>query len=190
MKILLVDNGTTLLSKLEKLIPEKEVVVRVDDLNREMSDDFDLVILSGSSKYSVMEDVEKFVQEIDLIKNTQKPLIGICFGFELIVKAFGGSLKRLEVKDKGIQEIEILDKKLSDKPVVSVYESHRWEIEKLPGIFNVLARSKTGPEIIKHKNLPIYGFQFHPENFVDETDGDEVFTRVFSYLNSPTNVGI
>jgi len=182
MKVLLIDNETTLLEKLKRLIPGDEVVRRFDSFDSREAREFDLVILSGSSLGPLVGNEDKFSQEIYFIKNTAKPLIGICFGFELIVTAFGGELKKLDKKDRGEKEIEILNKTIYGKEKVNVYENHEWGVESVPNDFNILAKSVTGPEIITHKALPIYGFQFHPENFTDELAGDEVFLQLFSQL--------
>lgn len=183
MKILLINNGTTLLNKLKELIPGDEVIHVFDDFDKDPTH-FDLAILSGGSKYELIGNEKKFEKELSFIKNTKIPIIGICFGYELIALAFGASLKKLPENKKGIYEIEIIDENLG-KGKIKVCESHRWVIDNLPSIFEVLAKSEEGPEIIKHKDLPIYGLQFHPENLADGTDGDEIFTKLLSILKQP-----
>lgn len=178
MRILLIDNGTTLLNKLRELIPGEEITHNYDDFDKDLTN-FDLVILSGGSKYQLVGNEDKFQKEIDFIKEAKIPIVGICFGYELIATAFGAILKELSENKKGIYEVEILDEKLG-KGEIKVCESHRWTIDKLPEIFGVLAKSEDGPEIIKHKEKPIYGLQFHPENFVEETGGDELFLKLLS----------
>lgn len=171
MRILLVDNGSNLLPKLQKLIPDKEVTVTSDGI--ESINEYDLIVLSGGP-HNVSEDFNK---EIDAIKSG-KPIIGICFGCELIASTFGGEIKELPEEQKGIYEITLEDAKLGGPKKIKVYEGHKKFISKVPKEFEVLAKSEKGPEIIKHKNLPIYGLQFYPENLVDETDGDELFLNL------------
>lgn len=178
MKILLIDNGTTLLNKLKELIPGNEIVHSYDDFDKDTTN-FDLVILSGGSKYQLVGNKDKFTKELDFIKNTDKPVIGICFGYELIAVAFGATLKELSENKKGIYEVEILDGNLGEGKI-KVCESHKWVIDKLPDVFEVLAKSDDGPEMIKHKEKPIYGLQFHPENFTEQTKGDELFLKLLS----------
>lgn len=178
MKILLIDNGTTLLNKLRALIPGDEIVHTFDDFNTDITD-FDVVVLSGGSKYQLVENKDKFSKEINFIQNTQVPVIGICFGYEIIATAFGATLKQLSENKKGMYEVQVLDENLG-KRTVRVYESHRWVVDTLPDIFQVLGVSNDGPEIIKHKQKPIYGMQFHPENFIEETEGDELFLKLLS----------
>ncbi len=186
MRILLIDNGTTLLEKLKVLIPEEEIVCKPEAVHEKDTRDFDLIVLSGSKDFTVTYDEKYFKNEIELIKNTKIPLIGICLGCELIATVFGGTLKRLSERHSGIRKIttttnnEILS--IEKGEAYEVYEGHRWAINVMPKGFTVLAVSEDIPEIIKHDTLPIWGFQFHPENFVDQTAGDEMFLRLFSKI--------
>jgi GMP synthase-like glutamine amidotransferase len=182
MKILLIDNGTTLLNKLQELIPGSEVTVKCNNIDIGEAESFDLIVLSGSSTSSVLLNHADFTKEIEIILKSQKPIIGICFGCELIVYAFGGKLKALAQPHGGVREIEITNKDYSNNEKIRVYEHHRYIIDELPIGFSVFAKSLDGPEAIKHDTLPIFGLQFHPENLVDDNDGKEIFTKIFNQL--------
>lgn len=182
MRILLVDNGTTLLEKLKILIPGEEIIRQPQSISLEESNEFDLIILSGSRDLTVVYDGGRFEKEIALIKSIQVPMIGICFGCELIATTFGGTLRRMEERHTGIRRIDVIKEGFFNERSVEVYEGHRWIIETMPADFDILATSLDGPEIIRHRTRPIWGLQFHPENFTDETKGDEIFMRVLSGL--------
>ncbi|MDO8604862.1 MAG: gamma-glutamyl-gamma-aminobutyrate hydrolase family protein [bacterium] len=188
MRVLLIDNGTTLLDKLRTLIPGSEIVQQPNRVSIENSKTFDLIVLSGSKDLTVKYDIDYFSKEIELIQNTQVPLIGICLGCELLATAFGGTVRRLDERHSGIREIiaitddEVLGLRRGEAR--SVYEGHRWIIEKMPEDFKILTESNDGPEIIQHNSRPIWGFQFHPENFVDQTTGDEMFLNLFSKVSN------
>lgn len=185
MKILVVDNGTRLLGKLEKLSSLFGTVEKTNKINSLHAEGYDLVILSGSSTSSVLYGHDEYAEEINLIRSGGVPVIGICFGCELIAYAFGGELKELTARHHGIKEIEILSGVFKEKnKKVSIYENHRWIISKVPEEFEVIAMSPEGPEGIRHKSLPLYGLQFHPENFVDETEGDELFGELIARISS------
>lgn len=182
MRILLIDNGTILLDKLKMLIPGEEIVRQPQGISLEESKNFDLIVLSGSRDFTVLYDGEYFKKEIELIQSTKVPMIGICLGCELIATAFGGTLKRMEERHTGIRKIDIIAGGLLNERSVEVYEGHRWIIDSLPLDFNIVATSFDGPEIIHHQTRPIWGLQFHPENFVDKTKGDEIFMNIFTGL--------
>lgn len=65
---------------------------------------------------------------------------------------------------------------------IPVFESHRFAIEKISNVIEALATSDHGIEMIKHKDKPIYGLQFHPESFIDKTQGDEIFLKILENL--------
>ena len=184
MKVLLIDNGSTLIRRLESLIPGREIVRAWDELSNIDANQFDLIVLSGGSRFGVLDGEARLKSEIELVKRNTKPMIGICFGCELIVHTFGGVLEKMETKEKGIVTI----KTVKDNPIFSglgefdVYENHRWHISKMPEKFSVLAESAHGIEAIKHDKLPIYGLQFHPERFKQKTDGDKIFMNIFNSI--------
>ena len=182
-KILIIDNNTLHLKKLEKLLPFEATLLSWKEASIEKTKDVDIIILTGGSHIpSIMGHEDIFAQELEIIRTTQVPIIGICFGCELIARALGATLKRLPERRSSIIEIITTDdqKILFEKPEkISVYEGHTWAIETLPpGTFAILAKSDDGPEIIKHRTLPLWGLQFHPENKIKETAGAEVFLRI------------
>ena len=180
MKILLIDNGTAYHEKLLELLSYYEVVIRRVNDHNFIVDNADVIILSGGHSNSVINHQKFYKKEIDLIRNNQKPLLGICLGAELLGFTFGASLKRMKKKEKGIVKLEIDsdDGIFEGMNNIFVYESHRWVIKELGSTLVGLARSTDGYEIIKHKDFPFYGFQFHPEMLVDRTSGEKIFRNL------------
>lgn len=180
MKILIVDNGTTYLKQLVKLVsPAIPNIKLYSELVEADCDDYDLIILSGGHKHSVVGHASELSKEINLLKNTKSAVLGICFGFELIAYSFGALLKQLPSKSQRIISINRTadDQLFTGISKIEVFESHRWVVEKMPAEIVGLANSIEGIEIIKHKDKPIYGFQFHPEMFPNLSDGDELFAN-------------
>lgn len=178
MRVALIENGTSEPFKLLEILKEHEVsVITLEDSLKALDHDFDLIILSGSSRFPIAYNLDILAPEIRLVRESSVPLLGICFGCELIAVAFGGTLRDLGEKQKGISTITVTDSKelFCGIETFEVYEGHRWAIDQLPETFKTLALSSFGPEIVKHRTRPIYGFQFHPEKMLRETDGDELF---------------
>ena len=190
MNILVINNGTHTPKHILRLLENHHVTIVSAEENyaSTLANQYDCTILTGSSHFPIMYNLEKLESEISLIKACEKPLIGICYGCELINIAFGGRLLDLSEahKVKGIYEIDVY----TDHPMfqnqasLKVYEAHRWCIYAVGKDMAVLAGSKYGAEIIAHKHLPIYGFQFHPEKETVTTDGDEIFFRLLEYLQT------
>ena len=100
----------------------------------------------------------------------RKPILGICLGHQAIAEAFGGKLglapKVMHGKQSQLQfeAPSILYDGIENK--CSVMRYHSLMVEELPEDFEVTARSTDDQVImgIQHRDLPIYGFQYHPES--------------------------
>ncbi|EFQ57922.1 aminodeoxychorismate/anthranilate synthase component II [Streptococcus downei] len=108
----------------------------------------------------------------DLIKDfaSQKPILGICLGHQAIAESFGGRLDLAKRVMHGKQSCLDL---ASPSPIfrglengIEVMRYHSIVVEDLSQEFQVTARSKDDQEImaIQHRQLPIFGLQFHPES--------------------------
>jgi GMP synthase (glutamine-hydrolysing) len=185
MKVLIINNKTKRLAQLKKLLKkDKFEIIKLGEVVMVDASEYDLIILSGSSKFSIIGNEDLYRGEIDLIKSSKAPIIGICLGFELISHAYGASLSKVQRKRKGIVDIQVTHPSdiFENLPNFKVYESHRWVVNKLPDTLVELARSKDGIEAIKHKSRQVYGFQFHPEMFAEKTCGDEIFNNLLKNL--------
>ena len=128
----------------------------------------DLIILTGSSSLlSKPRTGELFQPEMDLVRKAKFPILGICYGHQIIGSAFGAPMRDLGQMLRGYQKVSIIRKHpLFDglPPDLVVAESHRQELTKVPDEFQHLAQSTTSKvEAIVHRSRPIYGVQFHPE---------------------------
>ncbi len=178
MKILLINNLTKHLEELQEILkPHKITTAHFQELPENYSD-FDGIILSGGSKYKVKNNEEIYKQEIELIKNSEIPVFGICLGFELICHTYGEKLEMLKEKKRCLRNLEIIEKNplLEGINKLSVFEAHRFYVKEVKNMI-LLAKSKTGVEIIKHPEKPIYGVQFHPEVKIRENQGLRILTN-------------
>lgn len=178
MNILIIDNGTSYLPQLEAAVAGHEIeTVRYSDIPDEARiGEFDAIILSGGHSFPVVGNQDRLQRELELIARNTKPMLGICYGFELIAVAFGASLEHMPVKEKGVIGIEIVGQDALFEGVrdFRVFENHRWVVHHVGGQLAALARSKDGIEVIRHADLPVYGVQFHPEMTEDSESGKRV----------------
>jgi GMP synthase (glutamine-hydrolysing) len=97
------------------------------------------------------------------------PVLGVCYGLQLLAKAFGGSIDRGAHREFGSAQIEILKSvgpltQFSAGTSQPVWMSHGDRVEVLPKEFEVIARSTNAPiAAVAHVSKPIFGIQFHPE---------------------------
>jgi len=133
----------------------------------------DLVILTGSSALlSKPRTRELFQPEIDLVRKAKFPILGICYGHQIIGSAFDVPMRDLGQMLRGYEKVSIVKKHPLFDGLPSdlmVAESHRQELTKVPDAFQHLAQSTTSKvEAMVHRLEPIYGVQFHPERSNDE----------------------
>lgn len=190
MNILIVDNQTQYLEQIKAFFSEEDTfnVISCFDVTLEDANNADLIILTGSLKTDLpaathADDVLK--NEIDIIKNCNKPIIGIRYGCELIANTFGCEIKR--IPDKTINFIEILPEGellKFPKSYFKVFDSHKYFITEISDQIEGWAKSHSGYEVIKHKTKPIYGTMFSPEQYQDLTEGDDVLRKIIEIIKT------
>lgn len=174
MRILLVNNHTRHLAKLNKALVGHEVEMQLyrPGINFHTSDK-DLIILSGGGgEGRELFDKHKpnhlwYEDQIKLVLSTSKPIIGICMGFEVIAGAYGATITEMPQKDvEKYEQIRTTFKGWTKFKKFSLrqFEAHDYCIKSVSSrVFDVLAESDTGIEMIRHKARPILATQFHPE---------------------------
>jgi len=139
---------------------------------------YDLIgIIFSGGPCSVYEEGSPSVGK-DFMKWVEKnsiPLLGICYGHQLIVHLLGWKVVPGGRKEYGVTEI-IVDKKVGIFKGISdrekVWMSHGDNVTDLPQGFEVLAHSDNAPIAAYRKNS-VYGIQFHPE-VVHTVHGKEI----------------
>ncbi|MGC8868879.1 MAG: glutamine-hydrolyzing GMP synthase [Sulfurihydrogenibium sp.] len=95
------------------------------------------------------------------------PILGICYGLQLITHHFGGEVVKADKHEYGKAEIQILnhdDLFYGIPEYTHVWMSHADKVIKLPEGFEVLARTFNAPfAAVRNKEKKIWGVQFHPE---------------------------
>ncbi len=96
-----------------------------------------------------------------------KPLLGICYGMQLMCHKLGGRLSPAHSREYGHAEIEIVDPDILFAGLPErqpVWMSHGDHVEALPPGFRVLARTEQIPfAAAADPSRGLYGVQFHPE---------------------------
>jgi GMP synthase (glutamine-hydrolysing) len=184
-KILAVNNYPTLerFKRLEVCLLGNGAAVTCVDWNSvstRVFDSFDGVVLSGSPDMLSDERVRaKYGREIESILDTKSPILGVCFGHQMIASAFGSKVVRDGRKVLEMVKTEVLneDPLFDGLPTsLMLLESRHEVVKALPKGFELVATSETSKiATMKHHSRPIYGVQFHPERFTKRyPDGNEV----------------
>ena len=176
--LLVVDNGSIYTKNLITFLTDKNISFEQQTphvLNLNSISKYNLFILSGRRKN------EKKVNEINskIIKysiDNNNKLLGICYGAEILALTLGGTIRKTQFLQKGNESIQILMDNSICSNSLEVFESHSYEISKLPSELISIAESKNCQyEMIQYIKKPIFGTQFHPEMSEDGNDLIEKF---------------
>lgn len=166
--ILIIDFGGQYTHLIRRSIREMrintEVVPSNISLSKILSYEPKGIILSGGPNSVYDEDAPK----IDLkLFNIDIPILGICYGMQLMAHLLGGEVERGEKREYGPSMLFIDREDLLFSGISSpqrVWMSHSDLITKLPIDFVSIAHTKETPfAVIRHIEKPLYGVQFHPE---------------------------
>jgi len=129
------------------------------------------IILSGSPSSVYAPDAPKATHEIFTMGT---PLLGLCYGLQLIAYELGGEVYKSARREYGRAEITVEDKNsklFKDFPSrANVWMSHGDSLKKIPPGFHVTAKSANAPLAgIANEDESIVAIQFHPE--VVHTEG-------------------
>jgi GMP synthase (glutamine-hydrolysing) len=146
------------------------------------------IILSGGPM-SVYDDAAPKIDS--QIFNLKIPVLGICYGLQLISKNFGGTIEAADDREYGKSILRITDntdilRGVEDASIV--WMSHGDYLTGLPKGFKVIGESDHSP-ICAISNPPkrLYGLQFHPEVAHTE-DGEKIISNfVFEICNCSGN---
>lgn len=127
------------------------------------------------------------------------PVLGICYGMQLACKSLGTDVKRAPSREfgKAICKTKSADGIFKNIPTeITVWMSHGDQVDYNTQDFIPLAATETCPmAAAKHKSLPVFGLQFHPEvshtpqgtailkNFLHEICGCEGLWKIGSFLD-------
>ena len=94
-------------------------------------------------------------------------MLGICYGMQLACQAAGGEVRNVPSREYGRARCRVLrpGELFAAVPAeIDVWMSHGDQVLELSDEFVPLAATATCPiAAVKHRRLPIYGLQFHPE---------------------------
>ena len=155
---------------------------------------FDALYVGGASEANVLEPKKyEFVNDcIRLIKyagDNSIPTFASCFGFQLAVLAFGGTILSkdsdyemgsIPIRLTNLAEIDPVFKGTKDN--FNALSIHRQYAIELPSNLDLLAYTDQCLHSFKLRNKPLWAFQFHPE-----VDRATVFKRLAIYKEEYTN---
>ncbi len=166
--VLVVDFGAQYAQLIARRVREASVYSEIVPHNITASEieqkDPAAIILSGGPS-SVYEDgspkLDPKILELGI------PVLGICYGFQILAQTLGGRVDRTGKREYGATKLEISSggTLLGGQPSLQVcWMSHGDQVMQAPAGFEVLASTETTPvAAFESKQKKIYGVQWHPE---------------------------
>jgi GMP synthase (glutamine-hydrolysing) len=188
-KILIIDFGSQFTQLIARRIRELGVfseIISHKKVNKAniMKENIGGIILSGGPLNVYENDKFKFDKKI---LRLNIPVLGICFGHQILSKELGGKVKKSNHREFGLAEIRKINNSLltrnffNKKNINDVWMSHADQVSKMPKNFKIIASSKNSKlTIIENYSKKFYGVQFHPE--VTHTNKGKVILSNFIFL--------
>lgn len=135
---------------------------------------YDAALVMGS-KYHVYDDRAWIDETQEFLVDALEagiPVLGVCFGHQLLAAALGGTVEKMDQREIGYNEIRLTDHGrrgdlFRDVPdPFTTFTTHQDRVARLPGA-DTLAENRYGIQAYRHRDLPAYGIQFHPEYSLD-----------------------
>ncbi len=189
-KIVVLDFGSKTTQLIARRIRELKAFCEIYPYNKfpENTDGIKGVILSGSP-FSVY-DKNAFDFDLKLIRK-KFPLLGICYGAQLIVHKAGGKIEASKNREYGraffesVNTNDVLFKGLN--PLAPVWMSQGDNITQLPAEFEKIALTTDIPvAAFKARGEATWGVQFHPEALQTE-EGSKILSNFLDLCNCARN---
>lgn len=185
---------------LRSLSVGSDELISVDFLADGFKDDitsFDALIIGGS-KYGVAQNdpksivpkLDELVRIVNIAMEAEMPVLGICFGHQLLAYVCGGSVYRDDKNEEYGTYLMKLAPGAKDDPLFSGLPdtfnaqcAHHDRVETMPPDATLLAKSERCPVQAFRIGKNVYGIQFHPER--SKEDYEEITRYRFKDHGAP-----
>ncbi len=155
-------------------------------------------LIIGGSKYGVAKNdsglmvpkLEELVKIIKVALAKNIPILGICFGHQLLTRVCGGEVIRDDAsKEYGTREMKLLPAAKNDPlfghlpEKFNAQSAHHDRVEALPSGAEILIKSRLCPVQACRIGANVYGVQFHPER--SKEDYEEILKYRFKDSGQP-----
>ena len=206
--ILIVDFGSQYTQLVARRVREEAVFCQIIPYDKVdaylINNEPKAIILSGGPSSVIGIKTPRISEKII---NLEVPILGICYGQQVMVKQLGGEVVSSETSEFGRAKIIMLkscsltNNVWKEGKEYQVWMSHGDAVEKIPDDFYVVAQSERSAfAVIANEKKKFYGVQFHPEvvhtpegkklinNFVKKISDCKSSWSMESFLNYKVNL--
>lgn len=165
--ILIIDCGSSKTPFIEEIVDEfiDAKIIGIQDFSIDLLTNIKGIIISGAPILITEVSTDTYTDKMNWIKTSSIPILGICFGHQLIGLVYGALPSKMK-EDRDWQTIEVYENcaLFNRLPMeLEMIEDH-CETISIPAGFQLVASSDACiNECMQHKEKPIFGVQFHPE---------------------------
>tara|TARA_B100000427_G_scaffold329113_1_gene344135 strand:+ start:2431 stop:3975 length:1545 start_codon:yes stop_codon:yes gene_type:complete len=189
-RVLILDFGSQVTQLIARRIRQQGVYCEIHPYNKskEKIRDFSpkAIILSGGPASTT---IKKPLMPDKSIYSLNVPILGICYGHQLICKYFGGKVINSKKREFGKAFIKIKKKSkifqgiYKNNKDYQVWMSHGDKVNKLPKNFKIIASTTNAKfAVIANEEKKIYGLQFHPE-VIHTLNGKEILRNFIKKIS-------
>lgn len=149
---LIINHDTKYIGNVIKLFKGCDVM-HYTNFNAERAETYDYIVLSGGPIDITGDNIK---EEKEWLKITNKPILGICLGLQILCLVYGEEMHKFQHNRKINENLKFIDTNYM------MFYNHIYYFNKVPNDFvgevknNILV-------YIKHKTKPVLAFQGHPE---------------------------
>ena len=145
-----------------------------------LNDDPDLIFLSNGP--GDPDDLDEIVGNVKKMIG-KKPIVGICLGHQILARVFGEKTGKLKFGHRGGNHPV---KDFEENKVFITAQNHGYYVTDVPECMNVTQINLNDETVegMRHKELPIYSVQYHPEACPGPKDSQYIFDKFLDVLNN------
>jgi GMP synthase (glutamine-hydrolysing) len=170
-KVAIVDCGSSKVPDIARVLAglgTDPFVVQAYELAALLSDLPAAIIISGNPTL-IRDTGTHFLADFEPLQDLALPILGICFGHQVIAMLYGEEVVTGK-EDRSLRQLDILQ----DNPLFdglsgddAFQEDHTEEVALPEHFIHLASSSHCFNEAMMHRDLPVYGVQFHPESSGD-----------------------
>lgn len=144
-----------------------EDIEKYKAMKHEFPDDPEVVVISGSTTgvYEDEEWIDALVEKTREYIQNDVPVLGLCFGHQIIAKAMGAEVTQMDDYEIGYRPVNFKDSEIFEglDTVEYPFNTHQDKVVDMPEELETVAETEVCNQAIQHVEKPVYGVQFHPE---------------------------
>ena len=149
---LIINHDTKYIGKLIQLFQGCDVM-NYRNFNAEKAENYDYIVLSGGPIDITGDNIK---EEKEWLRTTEKPILGICLGIQILCLVFGETMFRFPANRKINERVRFVDTDYN------MFYNHSYYFNRIPQEF--IGEVKNNVLVyMRHKTKPILAFQGHPE---------------------------